>query len=237
LIRKHGVIDEAELEATSGVGTGAIGEATEGAADAVQDGFIFARGALGAFEKRITDELRRFHDDNPLAAGMPMGQLKRTFPSPALDTVLTSMQDYHKVVIDGSVARLPDHKGARLTVDERLAADNALGRLRDADASPPEFSEAGLTIDLARALERNGELVFLTPAIAYPSDVWADIEKRVVGFIIDNGSATVAQIRDAVGTTRKYAVPLLEKLDATGVTRRKGDIRELGPRGRELAGH
>ena len=63
-----------------------------------------------------------------------------------------------------------------------------------------------------------------------------EIERRVVGFVADNGDATVAQIRDAVGTSRKYAVPMLEKLDETGVTRRKGDVRELGPRGRELAG-
>jgi selenocysteine-specific elongation factor len=108
--------------------------------------------------------------------------------------------------------------------------------LRESDASPPAFTDVGLSVDLARALERNGELVFLSSTIAYPADVWADIEKRVVGFVLDNESGTVAQIRDAVGTTRKYAVPLLEKLDATGVTRRKGDVRELGPRGRELAG-
>ncbi len=236
LIRKHGVITDDDLETLSGVGSLARTRGTEEAADTVRDGFVFARGALEAFETQITEALQRFHANNPLAAGMPMGQFKRGFPSPALDTVLDLMQEDHKVVIDGSVARLPNHKGTRLTVEERLAADKALGRLRDADASPPEFSDAGISTDLARALERNGELVFLTPAIAYPSDVWADIEKRVVGFITDNGSATVAQIRDAVGTTRKYAVPLLEKLDATGVTRRKGDVRELGPRGRELEG-
>jgi selenocysteine-specific elongation factor len=45
----------------------------------------------------------------------------------------------------------------------------------------------------------------------------------------------VSQVRDAIGTTRKYAVPLLERLDATGITHRQGDVRVLGPRGRELA--
>ena len=41
---------------------------------------------------------------------------------------------------------------------------------------------------------------------------------------------TVAQVRDALGTTRKYALPLLAHLDATGVTRRRGDLRIGGPR-------
>jgi selenocysteine-specific elongation factor len=41
---------------------------------------------------------------------------------------------------------------------------------------------------------------------------------------------TVAQVRDALGTTRKHALPLLAQLDATGVTRRRGDLRVGGPR-------
>ena len=44
------------------------------------------------------------------------------------------------------------------------------------------------------------------------------------------GGVTVAQVRDALGTTRKYILPLLAHLDATGVTRRRGDLRVAGPR-------
>ena len=40
---------------------------------------------------------------------------------------------------------------------------------------------------------------------------------------------TVAEIRDLLGTTRKYAVPLCEYLDRVGVTRREGDLRVLAP--------
>ena len=38
---------------------------------------------------------------------------------------------------------------------------------------------------------------------------------------------TVAEIRDLLGTTRKYAVPLCEYLDRAGVTSREGDLRVL----------
>jgi selenocysteine-specific elongation factor len=41
---------------------------------------------------------------------------------------------------------------------------------------------------------------------------------------------TVADFRVAVGNTRKHAVPLLNLLDARGVTRRRGDVRVSGPR-------
>ena len=41
---------------------------------------------------------------------------------------------------------------------------------------------------------------------------------------------TVAEVRDALGTTRKHALPLLSLLDGQGVTRRRGDVRIAGPR-------
>ena len=40
---------------------------------------------------------------------------------------------------------------------------------------------------------------------------------------------TVGELRDAVGTTRKHAVPLANELDARGITRRRGDLRIAGP--------
>jgi selenocysteine-specific elongation factor len=41
---------------------------------------------------------------------------------------------------------------------------------------------------------------------------------------------TASEVREALGTTRKYLLPLLAHLDATGVTRRRGDLRVAGPR-------
>jgi selenocysteine-specific elongation factor len=41
---------------------------------------------------------------------------------------------------------------------------------------------------------------------------------------------TVAEIRDLLGTTRKYVLPLLAHLDGSGITRRRDDLRIAGPR-------
>ena len=55
--------------------------------------------------------------------------------------------------------------------------------------------------------------------------------RRVAELLAANPEGvTVAQIREALGTTRKYALPLLARLDADGVTRRRGDLRIGGPR-------
>ncbi len=41
---------------------------------------------------------------------------------------------------------------------------------------------------------------------------------------------TLSQLREALGTTRKYAVPLVTLLDGRGITRRRGDLRIAGSR-------
>jgi selenocysteine-specific elongation factor len=55
--------------------------------------------------------------------------------------------------------------------------------------------------------------------------------RTVAGLLKDSpDGVTVAAVRDALGTTRKHVLPLLSLLDATGVTRRRDDLRIAGPR-------
>ena len=64
----------------------------------------------------------------------------------------------------------------------------------------------------------------------------AEIRKRLEASVRRDGPITMARFRDAVGTTRKYAVPLMEWFDATGVTVRDGDVRALRARRYALTG-
>ncbi len=59
-----------------------------------------------------------------------------------------------------------------------------------------------------------------------------DEAARVVARLLASSpdGVTVGAVRDALGTTRKYVMPLLGLLDASGVTRRRGDLRIAGPR-------
>jgi selenocysteine-specific elongation factor len=47
-------------------------------------------------------------------------------------------------------------------------------------------------------------------------------------YIETHGPASVSELREALGTTRRIMVPLLEKLDHDGFTVRSGDKRKLG---------
>ena len=75
-------------------------------------------------------------------------------------------------------------------------------------------------------------LVRITDEIYLHADAEAEMRRRVAEKLAAGGPGlTVAEIRDLLGTTRKYAVPLCEYLDRAGVTRRAGDLRVLAAAG------
>ena len=63
----------------------------------------------------------------------------------------------------------------------------------------------------------SGQLVYLPE----------QVEDLVAGLAELPDEFTVAQLRDHFGLTRKYAVPLVEWLDAEGYTLRRGDLRSI----------
>jgi len=54
--------------------------------------------------------------------------------------------------------------------------------------------------------------------------------KKLKDFLSKRGSATVSDLRQGIGTSRRIMVPLLERLDRDGVTVRQGDTRVLKKR-------
>ena len=56
----------------------------------------------------------------------------------------------------------------------------------------------------------------------------AVLRRKVRERLGDGSTITMAELRDLLGTTRKYAVPIGEYLDRIGLTRREGDLRRLG---------
>ena len=219
IVAERKVIASAELRVLSGT-------VLSGAAFEVDAGYA------GHVAERARSLVERYHDEHPLEIGMPRDELRVALQLQP-DAFAYLLPTFRGLAVDGNHVRSAERR-SHLDAGQRAAADGALGALRAAGATPPTVTAAGLPIQLAKTLEREGELVFISRDIAYPSDVWQDIERRVAQQIDAAGPVTVAQVRDLLGASRKYAVPLLEKLDATGVTRRKGDVRELGPRGREL---
>ena len=90
-------------------------------------------------------------------------------------------------------------------------------------AAPTGLPKAFETLLVRGVLVRVGEALYRGSQIE-------QIHRMVESFIDGNGRMTMAEFRDLLGTSRKYAVPLLEWFDGRGITVRSGDYRMLRTR-------
>ena len=78
-----------------------------------------------------------------------------------------------------------------------------------------------------RFLIDNGDLTELGLDVVLLRESFERMKSQITEFISRNGPATVSQLRQAVGSSRRIMVPLLERLDRDGITRRVADKRML----------
>jgi selenocysteine-specific elongation factor len=63
--------------------------------------------------------------------------------------------------------------------------------------------------------------------VVFSARAYGEMAERIVAHLKERGKITVADVRDMFGTSRKYALPLMEHLDQQHITRRVGDERVL----------
>ena len=121
-------------------------------------------------------------------------------------------------------------RAATAGADDPLAGHPFVAALEAAPFTPPSAEEAGVDRAELRELVKRG-LVVEQDGIWFAPSAIDDAAQRLSGMLRDKpDGVTVAEVREALATTRKWAVPLLTLLDARGVTRRRGDVRVAGPR-------
>jgi selenocysteine-specific elongation factor len=80
---------------------------------------------------------------------------------------------------------------------------------------------------VVRFLIENGDVTELALGVVLLRESFERMKSQVAEFISKNGPATVSELRQALGSSRRVMVPLLERLDREGVTTRSGDKRRL----------
>jgi selenocysteine-specific elongation factor len=135
------------------------------------------------------------------------------------------------VVVDHDVVR----DATRAAVTDDPAARALLDALAAAPFNPPAPAEVGAPPDLVRALVRAGRVVDVDGVVLHAGAL-DEARRRIARAVLERGTLTIADARDLLGSTRKYVVPIMKRMDAEGVTRRRGDDRVPGPRARQAVG-
>lgn len=191
------------------------------------------RGHLGRWVDAVRSTLGARHVAHPLERAAPRPVVERAAleagcPAALLDAVLDWAHGAGQVVREPAGVRLPEHT-VELDAEQQRARDALLATLDAEPFSPPGLGAAAEAAGASRALvgelEASGELVRLATDLA----MTATAIDRAVAVLREvaaaEGPLTASRAREALDTSRKYALPLLEELDRRGITRRRGDTR------------
>ncbi len=171
----------------------------------------------------LTEQVAAFHRAHPLEAGVPRESLRASMvlERTVFDALLNEVAD---LVADGALVRQAAHR-IELDPERSQRADTYLELLQGSGFQPPTPEEAGIEPELARAMAALGSIVEIGEGIVFLPERIAEARAALISVLATSGSVSLAEYRDLLGTTRRYAQALLEYFDRQRVTRRNGDRR------------
>lgn len=202
------------------------------------DAWHVTKRALAANLDAIEQALVAFHRAEPDEPGVKKADLAQrsalALDESAFDALLACAAHDGRIVVEGGVISHPE-AGAGAKALEQQAAEKIAARLKDAGTTPPAVEDllGGLAVKDAvawralGALAEAGRAVRVGDQFAFDEHAYAALEQAAAEYLRAHGQATVSELKDALGVSRKYAVPLMEHFDATGLTKREGDLRSL----------
>lgn len=214
----------------------------KGKAVIIAENLAIHRNYWDFVKEKATELLGLFHKDNPVRPGMPKEEFRKRvgeilFLKNSLHVeILVDRMIYDKIIADsGNIISLPDFC-ITYTPQMQALKDKIEAEYRKRGSESPETAELlmlfkenerMMVTELLEALRREGRLKKLTGDCYIHT---ACLEKAVLllkEFVNKKGSITLSEYRDLLGTSRKYAVRILEYLDQQKVTKMVDEARIL----------
>jgi selenocysteine-specific elongation factor len=185
----------------------------------------------------ITDVLKRHHQKQPTSLGLTKKEIRRHLPEVQSDPFLRLIID--RGLQNGRLGRTADclHLVGWSPRLSPGAGEIRSGMLRELGKSPFQppgcedligfFRPVRETERVFQLLVESGEVVKVSAQMAFLKESIEQARTAVQSRIEQMGAVTAADLRDILGTSRKYAIALLEHFDRTGFTVRVGDKRIL----------
>jgi selenocysteine-specific elongation factor len=200
--------------------------------------FITSAGA-STIRNAINSTLLAFHEQNPDATDMSIATLReQSVPnlSPILFDAFILQLIEQKMITAGSGTVRHNHAAQTARIEQEELAAIALPLLVQQGLSPDSLTDLSTRLKTSEKTMRSalaplatdGVLIRLAGDLYFaPAAIEQGATRIRQRFAVSEEGATAAQLRDVLGVSRKYAIPLLEHYDKTALTRREGDLRYL----------
>jgi selenocysteine-specific elongation factor len=200
------------------------------------DQVLIAPAAFAEAKTDVLEALKKFHDANPLVAGMSKEELRdRANLGPEVFySVLGKLAEEKKLASTGELVHLSG-RGVVMKDEEAESKKIIEQAFASAGLKVPALKEvlAGLKVDKVRAqkivtlLLRDKVLIKISEDLVFHRSALMDLRHKLTALKNTAPKIDVARFKDMTGVSRKYAIPLLEYLDREHVTRRVGDERVI----------
>lgn len=184
---------------------------------------------LSRAEKAVSD----YHQKNPDLPGIALQTLRNDFAREfahhdLFDHLLEALRA-RDIQAEGEYLKALSHQ-TDIPPELKKEADGILKTLAREQLNAPNKKDLTPTPAAQRAfafLVRVGQVISLDEKTALDAPSVEQASKLIEEHLTTHQSATASDLRQLLGTSRRVAMPLLEYLDAQGLTRREGDLRFL----------
>ncbi len=194
-------------------------------------GYAVAAATWQALAAKVQAQVGAFHAAHPLHGGIGRETLRSGMKMEAklFDAALARLAEEGAIAAQGALLHLPGYEPV-FRPEQQEMVERLLALLAAAPFSPPDLEELAAQrydAEVIGALVEQGRLVKIGKGLVFTAEAVAAVQEKVGATIAAQGEVDVGAMRDMLGTTRKFAVPLLEYMDQIGYTRRIGDKRVL----------
>ncbi len=210
----------------------------EGLSNIAGKPLLLHRERLGELKERVLATLATLHAEYPLLTrherGRVLARLDYLDAPELLQAVLDRLRSAGQLVGDSQRVARADFQ-PKLSNNQRKLKDKIVVAYQQGGFQPPMPSDfAGQPggqgtslVELFEVCLAEGHLVRIAEEVYLHVEHATELSQRIQTQLGPDQGVTVAEIRDLLGTSRKFAVPICEYLDRIGLTRREGDLRFL----------
>jgi selenocysteine-specific elongation factor len=182
---------------------------------------LFTRLGWERLVEKALAIIQDYHCRFPVRPGIPKAELESkiklaTHSAGAIQRLLKDTV----LVEEGAAVRLSSHQ-IRLTQEQQAKIDAFLKSLAQNPYSPS--SELILAPDLLNLLIEQGKVVKTSDGIVFTTSAYDEMVKRITAYVVERGKVTLGEVRDLLGTSRKYAQAILNYMNEKKIAHRVGD--------------
>jgi selenocysteine-specific elongation factor len=223
-------VDAAESALKELLETGRLLALEDGIHNAKSQALAIALPHWNILQEKFFFLVGEYHTQFPLRRGIPREELKsRLKLAPKIFNAVLSYLVTRNLLLDSRGAVSSPGYEIQFDGQEQAKVKALMRKFESNPYATPSVKECQAEAggEVVNALIELGELVAVSQEVIFRKTDYDAMTSKIKTEIKKNGQVTLAEVRDMLGTTRKYVQAQLEHLDAIGVTMRDGDARVL----------